>query len=353
MLTAFVPQEACVELAAHNICDRAAGNLLQGWLLSCSLIWGTRAAHTVLWSPDSLDMLQPPLPLLLLLLPRAQIVPTEYMSRWGIVMETNQYSVSEYTLGLAGQRGVAPSNDTTSTVSEPFVDFSYDLSPIMMTVAQSPQAMLHFVVRLCAVVGGVLSITRMADKLVHAALVATGMVVLPPSIKAKHRCAAQCCCCLLTGRSMGVSTPLRAPHAVALISSRLQCGAWLVANVTVVTWSTMHTARRSVSLLDHQSHVCCTPHCGTCLPAGPPAMQAMAADATATQAAWWTRSMAACPAAGAHLTQVCCCMGVSADMQQQARLQKRYDMPAVHERGLVQGMARAVDAGWPLWRRPP
>jgi hypothetical protein len=102
-------------------------------------------------------------------------------------METNQYSVSEYTLGLAGQPGVAHSNDTTSTVSEPFVDFSYDLSPIMMTVAQSPQAMLHFIVRLCAVVGGVLSITRMADKLVHAALVATGMVVLPPSVKAKHR----------------------------------------------------------------------------------------------------------------------------------------------------------------------
>jgi hypothetical protein len=56
-----------------------------------------------------------------------------------------------------------------------------------MTVAQSPQAMLHFIVRMCAVIGGVLSITRMADKLVHAALVAAGVVVLPPSIKAKHR----------------------------------------------------------------------------------------------------------------------------------------------------------------------
>lgn len=109
------------------------------------------------------------------------------MSRWGYVMETNQYSVSEYALGLAGQKGVAPSNDTTTTVSEPFVDFSYDLSPIMMTVVQSPQAMLHFIVRLCAVVGGVLSITRMMDRLVHAFLVASGIVVLPPSIKAKHR----------------------------------------------------------------------------------------------------------------------------------------------------------------------
>lgn len=49
------------------------------------------------------------------------------------------------------------------------------------------QDMLHFIVRLCAVVGGVLSITRMADKLVHGLLVATGFVIPPPSIKAKHK----------------------------------------------------------------------------------------------------------------------------------------------------------------------
>lgn len=117
-----------------------------------------------------------------------QIVPTEYMSRLGFILETNQYSVNEYSLGLAGQKGVAPTNDTSATVTEPFVDFSYDLSPIMMTVAQSPADLLHFFVRLCAVVGGVLSVTRMADKLVHSVLVALGIVVPPPSIKAKHRC---------------------------------------------------------------------------------------------------------------------------------------------------------------------
>jgi hypothetical protein len=58
------------------------------------------------------------------------------------------------------------------------------LAPLLVSLAQ---AMLHFIVRLCAVVGGVLSITRMTDRLVHAFLVASGMVVLPPSIKAKHR----------------------------------------------------------------------------------------------------------------------------------------------------------------------
>jgi hypothetical protein len=58
-------------------------------------------------------------------------------------------------------------------------------------------------VRLCAVVGGVLSVTRMADKLVHAVLVAAGVVVNPPSIKARHRCALRCV--LLPWRDVAVS----------------------------------------------------------------------------------------------------------------------------------------------------
>lgn len=61
----------------------------------------------------------------------------------GFRLETNQYSVNEYSLVLSGQPGAAPAaaaaNDSSTTVAEPFVDFSYDLSPIMMTVAQSPQ----------------------------------------------------------------------------------------------------------------------------------------------------------------------------------------------------------------------
>ena len=105
----------------------------------------------------------------------------------GFVLETNQYSVNEYALRLTGQHGPVATNDTSTTVSDPFVDFSYDLSPIMMTVAQSPADLLHFIVRLCAVVGGVLSVTRMADKMVHGMLVALGVVVPPPSFKAKHR----------------------------------------------------------------------------------------------------------------------------------------------------------------------
>eukprot|EP00879_Flechtneria_rotunda_P003130 GHRR01003351.1.p1 GENE.GHRR01003351.1~~GHRR01003351.1.p1 ORF type:complete len:673 (+),score=232.53 GHRR01003351.1:391-2409(+) len=150
-----------------------------------------------------------------------KVVPTEYRTRMGFVLETSQYSVSEYAMtlngagpaGLANQpagnsgsadskSGVANSSQphqkvpeetaadptgggvsaaageshATSTVRDAFVDFSYDLSPIIMTIHQSPASILHFIVRLCAVVGGVLSVTRMADKAVHAVLVIAGAI---------------------------------------------------------------------------------------------------------------------------------------------------------------------------------
>eukprot|EP00775_Hariotina_reticulata_P002169 gene2169-2488_t len=117
-----------------------------------------------------------------------KIVPTDYRSRMGLVLETNQYSVSEYAVPLMtadSQPGTGDSH-VTSTIRDAFIDFTYDLSPIIMSINQSPASLLHFVVRLCAVVGGVLSVTRMADKLVHAFLVATGVVVRPISIKGRN-----------------------------------------------------------------------------------------------------------------------------------------------------------------------
>lgn len=246
---------------------------------------------------------------------RLQIVPTEYMSRWGYRLETNQYSVSEYTLGLSGQKGTAPSNDTATLVNDPFVDFSYDLSPIIMTVVQSPQvrrdirfclwpgwvgwvgwcklagaphrtalfqastrvtlsqfltcvrplpvpafagpcrvvsqAMLHFIVRLCAVVGGVLSITRMADRLVHAFLVASGMVVLPPSIKAKHRCEdilRQCYSCKAGTRDSHHRPALGYAWAVHMHIEGINQGP---ASTAVLKWSLLWCVAGRGVLQDH------------------------------------------------------------------------------------------------------
>lgn len=99
----------------------------------------------------------------------SQIVPTEYTTRMGVVMETSQYSVSEYAMPL-----IVPGDSTHSTLRrEPFVDMVYDLSPIVMRIHESPLGLLHFVVRLCAVVGGALSVTRLLDRIVDAAVRAT------------------------------------------------------------------------------------------------------------------------------------------------------------------------------------
>lgn len=65
----------------------------------------------------------------------------------GGVTETHQYSVTEYTQPL--QPNYAPA-----------VDVHYDLSPIVMTINERPPSLLHFIVRLCAVIGGAFAITR-------------------------------------------------------------------------------------------------------------------------------------------------------------------------------------------------
>lgn len=97
-----------------------------------------------------------------------QIVPTEYRGRSGRVLETNQYSVSEYALPLLAPGAAGHGK------RDPFVNLVYDLSPIVARVQQAPLGAFHFLVRLCAVVGGALSLTKLLDGAVHGALAAAG-----------------------------------------------------------------------------------------------------------------------------------------------------------------------------------
>ncbi|GBF88593.1 hypothetical protein Rsub_01308 [Raphidocelis subcapitata] len=99
-----------------------------------------------------------------------KIVPSQFTSRMGAVLESNSYSVSEYALPLL-QQGQAGHGKRDA-----FVDLVYDLSPIVMRIRQSPLGLLHFLVRLCAVVGGAVSVTRLCDGLVHGTARALGLV---------------------------------------------------------------------------------------------------------------------------------------------------------------------------------
>lgn len=78
-----------------------------------------------------------------------QVVPTEYYSRLGGVTETHQYSVTEYVSPIPAD-GSRP----------PAVDLIYDLSPIVVAINARPPSVLHYLVRISAVVGGVFAVTR-------------------------------------------------------------------------------------------------------------------------------------------------------------------------------------------------
>ncbi|KAF3632652.1 putative WD repeat-containing protein 26-like isoform X1 [Capsicum annuum] len=82
------------------------------------------------------------------------IVPTEYRYLSKEVLPTNQFSVSEY---------FSPINEFDRTW--PAVYFLYDLSPITVTIREERRNFLHFITRLCAVLGGTFALTAGLDAL--------------------------------------------------------------------------------------------------------------------------------------------------------------------------------------------
>ncbi|KAG4909531.1 hypothetical protein JHK87_055647 [Glycine soja] len=82
-----------------------------------------------------------------------KVVPTEYRYISKEVLPTNQFSVSEY---------YSPINQFDRTW--PAVYFLYDLSPITVTIKEERRSFLHFITRLCAVLGGTFAVTGMLDR---------------------------------------------------------------------------------------------------------------------------------------------------------------------------------------------
>ncbi|XP_054818174.1 uncharacterized protein LOC129317811 [Prosopis cineraria] len=82
-----------------------------------------------------------------------KVVPTEYRYFSKEVLPTNQFSVTEY---------FSPMNDQDRTW--PAVYFLYDLSPITVTIREERRSFLHFITRLCAVLGGTFALTGMLDR---------------------------------------------------------------------------------------------------------------------------------------------------------------------------------------------
>ncbi|KAK6130541.1 hypothetical protein DH2020_035722 [Rehmannia glutinosa] len=82
-----------------------------------------------------------------------KIVPTEYKYISKEILATNQFSVTEY---------FSPINEFDR--AWPAVYFLYDLSPITVTIREERRSFLHFITRLCAVLGGTFALTGMLDR---------------------------------------------------------------------------------------------------------------------------------------------------------------------------------------------
>ncbi|RLN15951.1 endoplasmic reticulum-Golgi intermediate compartment protein 3 [Panicum miliaceum] len=82
-----------------------------------------------------------------------KVVPTEYRYLSKKVLPTNQFSVTEYFLPIR-----------PTDRSWPAVYFLYDLSPITVTIKEERRNFLHFLTRLCAILGGTFAMTGMLDR---------------------------------------------------------------------------------------------------------------------------------------------------------------------------------------------
>ncbi|KAH6756742.1 Endoplasmic reticulum vesicle transporter protein [Perilla frutescens var. hirtella] len=86
-----------------------------------------------------------------------KVVPTVFTDINGHTIQSNQFSVTEHVRGAELGRLQAL----------PGVFFFYDLSPIKVTFAETRVSFLHFLTSVCAIVGGVFTVSGILDSFVY------------------------------------------------------------------------------------------------------------------------------------------------------------------------------------------
>ena len=81
------------------------------------------------------------------------VVPTTYKSLKGDTTYVNQYNY-HFNSSPAGNRF-------------PSVYFKYELSPVTVEYTQYKDTMLNFIIQICAILGGVFTVTGIIDALIH------------------------------------------------------------------------------------------------------------------------------------------------------------------------------------------
>ena len=89
-----------------------------------------------------------------------KVVPTQYTYLNGTTVSTNQFSVTEHYRSLQQRDGTGL----------PGIFFFYDLSPIMVKFNEQRKSFIHFITQLCAILGGVFTVSSMIDRLMYAGI---------------------------------------------------------------------------------------------------------------------------------------------------------------------------------------
>jgi len=89
-----------------------------------------------------------------------KVVPTEYRSLSGELVNTNQFSVTEHfkSVGADGAHGL------------PGIFFMYELSPIRVKYIESKKSFAHFLTGVCAIIGGVFTVAGIVDSFIYTSM---------------------------------------------------------------------------------------------------------------------------------------------------------------------------------------
>ncbi|ETO35354.1 hypothetical protein RFI_01711 [Reticulomyxa filosa] len=90
----------------------------------------------------------------------AKVVPTRYNHRDGSVELTNQYSVTVHEGPLVAKEGFGI----------PGIFFNYEFSPLMVDMRETKTPFFHFLTQVCAIIGGIFTVTGLVDRFVHGTL---------------------------------------------------------------------------------------------------------------------------------------------------------------------------------------
>jgi hypothetical protein len=86
-----------------------------------------------------------------------KVVPTVYEDLKNNILNTNQYSVTEY------ERTVVTENNQ----GVPGVFFNYDISPIRVIFKETTKSFAIFITSVCAIIGGVFTVASIIDSMVY------------------------------------------------------------------------------------------------------------------------------------------------------------------------------------------